>query len=88
MPRPRKITKHGPRTQAGITAIRAPNTKHGLFSRDLLLECENAEDLDAHAAGLYRHFDSDNPHESLLVDRVVDASWRLARARRAETALA
>jgi len=88
MPRPRKITKHGPQTQAGIARIRAANTTHGIFSREVLLECESAGDLDAFTAGLYRRFEPDDEYECMLVDRVVDTAWRLARGRRAETALA
>lgn len=88
MPRPRKITKRGPQTPAGIARIRAANTTHGIFSREVLLECESAEDLDAFTAGLYRRFEPDDDYECMLVDRVVDTAWRLARGRRAETALA
>lgn len=88
MPRPRKITRRGPQTPEGIEACRAAVTKHGLFSKQLLLDCENADDLNTLITGLNTNLAPKGDLECLLADRIIDCFWRLARIRRADTSLA
>jgi hypothetical protein len=77
----------GPKTPAGKGVVRFNALRHGLLARDVVLPGEDAntfEDLwnqaraDLSPVGLI---------EELLVDRVVNAMWRLRRLARAESAL-
>ena len=88
MARPRKITRRGPQTEAGIARIRAANIIHGLFTRNTLLESERTEDLQQLSVGLHGQFDPEGDYEALLVDNIVDIAWRWARSRRIQTAAA
>ncbi len=77
----------GPKTPEGKAAIRFNAFRHGLLARDVVLP---GEDLDAFE-DLWSQVRADlspvGPIEELLVDRIVNAMWRLQRLARAETAL-
>jgi hypothetical protein len=77
----------GPQTPEGKAVIRLNALRHGLLARDVVLPGE-----DAHAfEDLWNQIRADlspmGPIEELLVDRIVNAMWRLGRLARAETAL-
>lgn len=74
----------GPRTPRGKAIAAANSLRHGLFSRDLLLPGEDAEELlKLKKATLTRL----NPRDTLemeLVERVIEACWKLRRLQRLE----
>jgi hypothetical protein len=76
----------GPKTPEGKAAVRLNACWHGVFARDVVLPEEDAdafEDL----RNQVRDLSPMGPIEEFLVDRVVNAMWRLWRLARAETAL-
>jgi hypothetical protein len=77
----------GPKTQEGKAAVRFNALRHGLLARDVVLP---GEDVDAFE-DLWNQTRADRspvgPIEEFLVDRVVNAMWRLLRLGRAETGL-
>ena len=75
----------GPKTAAGKAAIANNNLRHGLLSRRLLLAHEDPHELDALSDRLHSQLQPVGPLETLLVDRILAATWRLTRALNAET---
>ena len=77
----------GPKTQEGKAAVRFNAFRHGLLARDVVLPGEDADGFE----DLWNQVRADlapvGPIEEFLVDRVVNAMWRLRRLGRAETAL-
>lgn len=80
----------GPRTVAGRAASRLNATKHGIFSKDVLVRGPSFKENGSAFAALHRRFREDlqpvGVTEEMLVDRIVTAHWRLKRAMRAESA--
>lgn len=74
----------GPRTAPRKAASRLNALKHGLLSREALVAGEDAEALSALAEHLREALDPQGEMESLLVDRVVSAVWRLRRLSKVE----
>jgi hypothetical protein len=76
----------GPRTLKGKAVVRFNALRHGLLARDVILP---GEDIDAFEE-LWNQVRSDlspvGRLEEFLVDRVINAMWRLRRLARAETA--
>ena len=74
----------GPKTAEGMAISRFNAMKHGLLSKEILLEDEDEQEL----AELGKHFRAElepaTHLEQILVDRVVANSWRLARVLRIE----
>ena len=77
----------GPKTQEGKAAVRFNAFKHGLLAQDVVLPGEDAEAFEDLWNGLRAELSPVGPIEEFLVDRVVNAMWRLRRLTRAETAL-
>lgn len=75
----------GPKTAAGKAAIASNNLRHGLLSRRLLLDREDPAELEALAERLHAQLTPEGALETLLVERIVAATWRLNRALNAET---
>jgi len=77
----------GPKTQEGKVAVRFNAFRHGLLAQDVVLPGEDADAFE----DLWNQVRADRspvgPIEEFLVDRVVNAMWRLQRLARAETAL-
>ncbi len=77
----------GPKTQEGKAAVRFNAFRHGLLARDIVLPGEDADAFE----DLWNQVRADRspvgPIEEFLVDRAVNAMWRLQRLARAETAL-
>jgi hypothetical protein len=77
----------GPVTAAG-KAVSAQNARsHGLTSKQIVLPGEDPEEYDAVRASLIRDYAPANETERTLVEEIAAGSWRLARARRHETAI-
>ena len=77
----------GPKTPEGKAVVRLNAIRHGLLAREVVLP---GEDVDAFE-DIWNQVRADllpvGPMEQLLVDRIVNAMWRLRRLARAETAL-
>ena len=77
----------GPRTPEG-KAVTAKNAlRHGLTSKDILLQDERLEDLEDFRLRLVDELVPVGPLEELLVDRMVSSAWRLRRALAVEAGL-
>ncbi|MGA2181387.1 MAG: hypothetical protein ABSH47_00025 [Bryobacteraceae bacterium] len=74
----------GPRTAHGKSISSANALKHGLSAGFRVLQNENQDEFDDLIAELHRTFAPTNAYESILVDEMAHAHWRLARARRLE----
>lgn len=77
----------GPKTEEGKGAVAQNALKHGVFSRQILLEGESKKDFENLAAELYDHF---RPHgflERLFWERALAAAWRLSRVTQMESML-
>jgi hypothetical protein len=77
----------GPKTRERKAAVALNAMKHGLLSRELLLPGENGAAFAELAENLRAQLAPVGALESLLVDRVIAAVWRLHRLIRVETGL-
>jgi hypothetical protein len=77
----------GPKTPEGKAVVRLNPLRHGLLARDAVLPGEDADAFEDLWNQVRANFSPVGPIEELLVDRVVNAIWRLRRLARAETAL-
>jgi len=72
----------GPRTEQGKSVVRLNALKSGIdAAREVVLRCENAEDLAALAVSYYDEFQPSTPQERCLVDSLVSDEWLLRRFR-------
>lgn len=75
----------GPRTPEGKAIVALNAFKHGLTaSTDTLLPNESPEDFQALADGLFQSLKPRDSFELLLVQRIIQSAWRLARAEKFE----
>jgi hypothetical protein len=77
----------GPKTPEGKAAVRHNATKHGLLSRDVLLPGEDGAALEELSERLWDELQPVGELESLLVDRITAAYWRLRRLGRVEAGI-
>jgi hypothetical protein len=77
----------GPKTQRGKSASRLNAVQHGILSHDVVLPDENEQELEDLRNALYSSLAPVGPLEELLVDRAVNAMWRLQRIERVEAAI-
>src|SRR6516225_4096897 len=77
----------GPKTPEGKAAAARNSIKHGLSGTFTVLPNEDQEEFDILLACLRDEFHPGNQHESFLVEQMAQSRWRLARARRLETAM-
>ena len=76
----------GPRTPEGKAQMRNNPLRHGLTSTHLIIAGEKQEDFDALIDELRRDYRPVGQDENRLLSEVAEHQWRLARARRTETA--
>jgi len=76
----------GPRTPEGKAKSSRNALKHGLLSSQILLEHENANELEALREELYAELQPIGALEGLLVEKVVTCAWLQRKALRVETA--
>ncbi len=74
----------GPRTPEGKAVSSKNRLAHGLCSSSLILHGETQADFDELRQQIHRTFAPVTPEETLLADQLVEATWRLNRARRVE----
>ena len=77
----------GPKTVAGKRRSRTNATKHGIFSRSLILDGESRSDFDLVHYDCMIHFQPQGPIEEYLVEQLAIQMWRRRRVHRAETSL-
>ena len=77
----------GPKTPEGKAAAARNATKHGLSGAFTVLPHEDQDEFDILLTCLRDEFHPANQHESFLVEQMAQSRWRLARARRLETAM-
>jgi len=75
----------GPRTEAGKAVSSRNRLAHGLCSSSLIIRGETQEEFDDLQLQTHITFDPQTDEETLLVDQMVEALWRLNRARRVES---
>lgn len=74
----------GPRTPRGKAIAAANSLRHGLFARDLLLPGEDADELMTLKSAALGRLNPRDGMELELVERVIDACWKLRRLQRLE----
>jgi hypothetical protein len=74
----------GPVTAEGKRVAARNAVKHGIFCRQVVLDCEDREVFEEFASGMADYWQPAGPMESLLFDRVVAEAWRLQRVARIE----
>ncbi|MBP7674977.1 MAG: hypothetical protein KBB14_01550 [Thermoanaerobaculia bacterium] len=77
----------GPKTAEGKSASSKNAMRHGLLSREVVLPDEDPAELEEFRRALSSELKPVGEVESLLVDRIVFAAWRLRRAGRLEAAI-
>jgi hypothetical protein len=74
----------GPKTPEGKAASSQNRLSHGLCSSALLLKGESEADFDQLRHELHQAYKPATAEEQILTDQLVEATWRLNRARRVE----
>jgi hypothetical protein len=77
----------GPRTPVGKARVALNGMKHGLLSREALVQGEREADLTALGKRLRAQLAPVGELELLLTDRIVSCGWRLRRLIRVESRL-
>ena len=77
----------GPVSPKGKAASSSNSYRHGLTSKQIVLPGEDPAEYDALHESLHKQYAPANETERTLVEEVAAGSWRLARARRHETAI-
>lgn len=79
----------GPRTPQGRAVSKRNALKHGILSKQVLVQGLNLEESERELKALHLRFweelRPEGPIEEMLVDQIVTAHWRLRRALRAES---
>lgn len=75
----------GPRTEKGKAMSSRNATKHGLNSVDHVARDENPVDYEDLVWSLKQRYQPQDKMERLLLQRIIDAAWRLGRVVRTET---
>ncbi len=74
----------GPRTIEGKACASQNSAKHGLLSKDLLILDERLEELNSFRQGIYQNLCPQGAVEVLLVEKIINAAWRLRRVTKVE----
>src|SRR6516165_12780987 len=77
----------GPKTPEGKAAAARNATRHGLSGAFTVLPHEDQEEFDILLACFRDEFRPANQHECFLIEQMAQSRWRLARARRLESAM-
>lgn len=84
--RKNSLRSTGPRTQEGKDKVRLNALRHGLLSREVVLENgENRAEYDLMLEELVAEYQPIGMIEEMLVDRIASCYWRLGRVIRCET---
>ena len=77
----------GPQSVEGKEKIKLNATKHGLLSKRVCLVHEDRDEFENFRNSFIENLSPEGPLESLLVERIVAAAWRLKRVLTIETGL-
>ena len=77
----------GPKTPEGKATARLNATKHGLLSQEVLIPGEDEAALKELGERLRAELEPVGEMESLFVERIIDATWRLRRLSRVEAGI-
>lgn len=77
----------GPKSSEGKAIVSQNALKHGLFSKQVLLDSESKKDFEALKIEFYEHFQPQGFLEKLFWERTVAAAWRLSRVIQMESML-
>lgn len=81
------LASTGPKTAEGKARVAMNGLRHGIFCQYLLTKSEKPEDLDALKEDMYRELQPQGIVEEMLVDKMINAVWRLRRVARADTSI-
>ncbi len=76
--------KSGPKTPQGKDIAKMNALKHGLLSKEVLIDGENEDELLLITSNFNQEFEPETEMEKVLVDRIVANIWRLKRAMKME----
>lgn len=77
----------GPKSLPGKTKASQNSHKHGLFSKNLLLQTEKRAELEKLREGIYLFLAPIGVVEELLAEKIINATWRLRRVTQIESDL-
>jgi hypothetical protein len=77
----------GPKSDTGKEIACQNSLKHGLLSKDLLVYDETRQDLDTFHYKMHATLNPQGAVEELLVDKIINAAWRLHRIMRIEVSI-
>src|SRR5574343_1505001 len=72
--------KGGPKTDEGKAVSKYNAIKHGLLSKEVLLEGDDAKAFVDFGNAICQELNPIGPFEEALVDRIISSYWRLRRA--------
>jgi len=78
-------TKGGSKTDGGKAISKYNAIKHGLLTKEVLVDADEVNDLNQLKKAVHEALDPVGPMEDLLVDRIISNAWRLRRAIQVET---
>ena len=70
----------GPKSEEGKAIAKLNSLKHGLLTREVLIEDENGEDLAELGKKIRNELEPAGEMELILVERIISNIWRLKRA--------
>ena len=74
----------GPTSEIGKAKMRDNPLKHGLTAKHIVIPGESAEEYTALRADLFESYQPVTAGEEILTNQIVEAYWRLMRARKVE----
>ena len=77
----------GPKTEEGRASVSQNALKHGIFSKEILLEDESQSEFEALKMEFNHYFRPKGILEKLLCERALAAAWRLSRITKMESIL-
>ncbi len=85
----RENAKHstGPKSEEGRKVVAQNALKHGVFSKQILLEGEPQKEFEALRLEFYEQFQPQGLLEQLFCERALAAAWRLSRVTQMESML-
>lgn len=75
-----ETSKGGPKTNEGKSVSKYNAIKHGLLSKEVLLEGDDAKAFADFGNSICEELNPVGPFEEALVDRIISSYWRLRRA--------
>lgn len=77
----------GPKTPAGKTMVAQNALKHGVFSKQIVLQEESMDEFEELKGEFYSQFQPQGLLEGLFLERALTAAWRLSRMMQIESIL-